>query len=428
MALTDTPPRLPRMVSLTQKFPAAAPLDIPATIRREFAAQKMAQRIKPGSSVVIGAGSRGIAHIAEIISTLVALIKEAGAHPFIIPAMGSHGGGTPEGQLSILAEYGITEAKMGVPIRASMDVQQIGTTEDGVPVCFSSEALKADAVLVVNRIKPHTDFVGDIGSGIVKMLAIGFAKRVGASACHQAASRLGHERVIRTAGHIALQKVPVLCGVAILENQVHDTARIEIVQPQDFERRDPELLVEARRLMPRLPFDEIDLLIVDQLGKNISGTGMDTNVVNRHCQGYDSSLIGSNRLKPWIKRLYVRGLTEETHGNSVGIGLADFTHSRLVKAMDRHSTYLNSLTALTPQLSKIPVYFDSDREAIVRGLATLGIDDFSTAKIVRIKDTLSLEAMQISEACLKEIAGREELLVKGVPKDMSFDSSGNLSE
>lgn len=421
---------LPRLLNLRQRFPATAAPTIRETLRRECAATQVLTRIKPGARVVIGVGSRGISHLSHFISELILLVKEAGAQPFLIPAMGSHGGGTPEGQLDILAGYGITEETMGVPIRASMDTTQIGTTEDGLPVYFSREALKADAVLVFNRVKPHTDFTGSIGSGIMKMLAIGFAKRTGATVCHAAAARLGHERVIRTAARTILAAVPVLCGVAVLENQVHETARIAVVKPQDFEERDGALLAEAKRLMPRLPFDDIDLLIVDELGKNISGTGMDTNVINRGCQGYTSSLVDlGDRSVPatHIRRLFLRGLTAETHGNAVGIGLADFTTTRLVKEMNRQATYLNSLTALTPQLSKIPIYFDTDREAIMRALATLALEDSRTARIVRIKDTLSLSRMQISEACVKDVAGRTELEADETATEMAFDGAGNLT-
>jgi hypothetical protein len=339
--------------------------------------------------------------------------------------MGSHGGGTSEGQARILAHYGVTEQTMGVPIETGMDVECLGVTEDGVDVLFSAVALQADGIVLVNRVKPHTDFGGALGSGLLKMIAIGLGKRAGASACHAAASRLGYERVIRSVARIGLHQAPILGGVAIIENQRHETARLAVLGPDNIESGEAELLEEARRLMPRLPFDEVDLLIVDRLGKNISGTGLDPNVIGRGVQGYSSALKQGDQ-KPMVRRIFVRDLTRETRGNAVGIGLADFTTTRLVRAMDLPASYLNSLTALTLQLVKIPMHFDTDREVICRALSSLAMADTRQAKVMRISDTLSLEHLEVSDAYAELLAPRHDLAITGDWQPMAFDSEGNL--
>src|SRR5260370_41032629 len=252
---------------------------------------------------------------------------------------------------------------MKVPIRDSLEDRQIGTTAEGIPVFCSTEALKADGIVLINRIKPSTDFEGALGSGIIKMAVIGLGKRDGAAAMHSAATRLGHENVIRKMAQLMIPTAPLLCGVAVLENQRHETSKIVVLPREDIQRGEEALLVEARQLMPSLPFDEIDLLIVDRLGKNISGSGMDPNVTGRWVQGYSSSLAREERPSPFIRRIFVRDLTAETHGNAIGIGLADVTTSRLVRATDNRITYLNALTALTPQCAKIPIPFHTSRQA-----------------------------------------------------------------
>ena len=302
----------------------------------------------------MGVGSRGITNLATIVGAVLDQLRGAGAQPFIIPAMGSHGGATPEGQRDVLTGYGVTEDAMGVPIRASLEVRQVGTSPDGVPVFCSVEALDADGISLINRVKPPPDVHGGLGSGLLKMSVIGLGKRAGASAMHSAASRLGFERVLRGMAVTQLRSAPILGGVAILENQFHDTARLVVVPRAEMETAEDALLVEARGLMPLLPFDEIDLLIVDRLGKNVSGAGMDPNVIGRGVQGYSSALKRDGRPSPFIRRIFVRDLTPETHGNAVGIGLADVTTSRLVRALDHRMTYRNSLTAPSQPCPNVP--------------------------------------------------------------------------
>jgi Lactate racemase N-terminal domain len=412
------------MMLVRQKFPASAPVDIRDTLAKEFTA--VAGRIKPGARIAVAVGSRGISNLHAIVSSVLELLRAAGAQPFIVPAMGSHGGATPEGQKELLAEYGITEAALGVPIRAAMEARCLGTTEDGVEVFFSEEALKADGVVVVNRVKPHTDFQSDtLGSGLMKMLVVGLGKRVGAANYHISSSRFGYERVIRTSARITLRTAPILFGVAIVENQSHDTARLAVVLREDIERREGEWFVEAKRLMPRLPFDDIDLLIVDRIGKNISGSGMDPNIIGRSLHGY-SALLGERNGSPSIGRIFVRDLTPESHGNAVGVGLADFTTTRLVRQMDAKVTYLNALTALSLQSVKVPIHFETDREAVAAAMESLALRDTTQAKVVRILHTLSLERVAVSESYAESVRQRKDLEVMSEPETMRFDTNGIL--
>jgi hypothetical protein len=260
----------------------------------------------------------------------------------------------------------------------------------------------------------------------MKMIVIGLGKRMGAATCHGAAARLGLERVIHGIARVTLRRAPILCGVAIVENHFHDTARIAVLKPDEIEVREKELLDEARGLLPRLPFDDIDVLIVDRIGKNISGSGMDPNVTGRWVHGYSSSLADDNRQSPRIRRIFVRDLTPETHGNAIGIGFADITTTRLVNAMDKPVTYVNALTSLTPHGAKIPIHFDTDRECITQALASLAIPDVLQAKVVRIADTLSLAKLEVSEAYADLVRPRADLELLGGPQEMRFDEAESL--
>jgi hypothetical protein len=306
-------------------------------------------------------------------------------------------------------------------------VRQVGVTAEGAPVYCSVEALAADGIIVVNRIKPHTDFYGKIGSGLLKMLVIGVGKHAGALAMHRAASRIGHERAIRGMAGTLIAGSPVLGGLAILENQFHETARIVAVPRMEMETAEDTLLQEARGLMPLLPFEEIDLLIVDWLGKNVSGSGMDPNVTNRWVQGYLGGLMRDDRPAPFIRRIFVRDVTPESHGNAIGIGLADVTTTRLVRAMDTRATSINALTSLTPQSAKIPIAFDTDSEAIERTLGSLALEDPAReARVVRIESTLSVAEMDVSEALWGDVGLRRDLSALSAPSEMQFEEDGNL--
>ena len=418
---------LPRLFELRQAFPKREPIDIPSGLDAGIAS--LASGMKSGSRIAVGVGSRGIANLATIVARVTTGLQEAGMEPFIIPAMGSHGGATAEGQLRILADYGVTEDSMGVPIRAAMETRVIGRNSLGMEVVMSAEALDADAILPINRIKPHTDFQGGLGSGVVKMLVVGFGKHAGAARFHRSAMRLGYEEALREAAGVILDSAPVMGGVALIEDAHHQTAAVEVVRPAEFIKAEERLQRQAGDLMPGLPFEDLDLLIVDRIGKNISGTGMDTNVIGRGVHGYSTHFGEQAKAGPiCIKRVFVRDLTPETHGNAIGIGMADFTTDRLVARTDRRVTGVNSLTAMTLHAAKLPISFPSDREAITKALESLGLGSGATARILRIRDTLSLESMQASEALLEEAAAREDLQAGSEPTVMPFDQKGNLPE
>jgi hypothetical protein len=416
---------VPCMMAVRRRFPTPPPLDIRASVEHAFHAG-LAKAIVPGSRIGVAVGSRGITNLLSIVVCLLDQLKKSGCRPFVVPAMGAHGGATAEGQLGVLAGYGITEQTIGAPIEASMDVKLVGRTPDGLDVFMSAEALRADGVIAVNRIKPH-NFQGRLGSGILKMIVVGLSKKRGAQAFHATASRIGHENVIRSAADVLLGSSLIIGGLAIVEDQLHQTALIEFLPRERMVNREEELLVRAKELMPSLPFDDIDLLIVDQLGKNISGVGMDPNIIGRDVQGYSSSLRTYDARNPNIRRIFVRDLTPESHGNATGIGLADVTTSRLVRGIDYHATYINALTSLTPQTAKIPIHFESDREAIEQVLASLALPANRDPKIVRITSTLLLENVEVSYAYRDLLANRSDLCPIGQWEKMQFNRAGNLS-
>lgn len=414
------------MFHLFQHYPAPERLELEKRLREEFERTSIATDLRPGMRIAVGVGSRGIANLAEIVNIVLDLIRASGAEPFILPAMGSHGGGTPSGQQKVLAEFGITPDTMHVPFEASMEVEEIGHFRQEYPVVFSSAALKADGVVVINRIKPHTDFFGDLGSGIQKMLAIGFGKHAGAINAHRAASLLGHEVVIRETAKVILEKVPVLFGVAILEDQHHETKDVQIIRRSDIPKQEDVLFSKAQELLPRLPFSEIDLLIIDEIGKEISGTGMDTNVIGRGVLGYIAALQPTEGAKSHISRIFVRGLTSATNGNGIGIGLADFTTTRAVNAINRNYMYTNALTSLGLPTAKIPMYFDTDSEAIGHAINSVGKASADDLRIARIKNTLSLDHMFVSERLAADAVLIPSVEIGKKQGNFDFDESGNL--
>ena len=418
--------KLPLMHTVRQQFPATPSVAVASELKRQF--DTLREKLHPGMKVAVAVGSRGICRLAEVVHATIGLLKEAGAEPFILPAMGSHGGATEEGQRDLLAGYGVTEETMGAPVRVSMEVTEIGRSEDGMPVWCATEALRAEGILLINRIKPHTDFLGGLGSGLLKMSVVGLGKREGASAMHQAAAWLGYERCILGAARLMCQKAPLLGGIGIVENALHDIGKLAVIPVEQLEKRERELFLDAKQWMPRLPFEEIDLLVVDRIGKNISGTGMDPNVTGRWVHHYTSSLQREDRPAPFVRRIFVRDLTPETHGNATGIGLADITTTRLVQATDTRITYLNALTALSLPTAKIPIHFETDREAIEMILPSLALVDPAQARIVRIANTLSLGKLEISEALQSEAASNPMLSSVGLGEEWRFDDQGNLSE
>jgi uncharacterized protein DUF362 len=374
-----------------------------------------------GQRIAVGAGSRGIDRIAEVVGAVVATLKARGARPFIVPAMGSHGGGNAEGQVELLDSFGISEATMGAPLRPSMEVVEIGRTPLGEPVFTAREALEADGVVVINRVKPHTDFESvRVGSGLVKMTAIGLGKVEGAAAAHRAARRHGYEESITAAARVVRARLKLLAGVALLEDAHHRLARVEVVPAAEIEAREPALLAQARSWMPSLPFPEVDILILDEIGKNISGAGMDTNVVGR---GVDGMPFRSARSR--AKNIYVRGLTPESHGNAVGVGLAEVVRSQIIRDMDSHAMYTNALSAMTPATVRVPMHFDTDAECLKAVLRVAGADA-DKARIVRVRNTLAVDRFVASEAYAAEVAERDDLTVVIPPRPWTLDAQGNF--
>lgn len=417
---------LPKLIEVTQSYPISPRLDFQPLLAGQFQKQGLNSKISPGMRIAVGVGSRGIANLKEIVQAVLGLLTAAGARPFVVPAMGSHGGATPEGQTKVLAEYGITSESLGVPIDADMAVEKIGTAPGGRDVVFSVPALRAQGIVVINRIKPHTDFRGTLGSGMQKMLTIGFGKQVGAANAHRAAAHIGYENTIREFAGVILKNLRVLCGIAILEDQHHQTAEILVLRPDTIVDEEPLLLERARALMPSLPLDEIDLLIVDQIGKEISGSGMDTNIIGRDITGYSTSLADSDGLRPHISRIFVRDLSHATNGNGIGIGLADFTTDRAIKALNLRSMFINATTSLGLHTAKLPIHFQNDREAIYEAAGSLASPHPETIRIVRIVNTLSLERLLVSDVCAQELENRPGISISREAHPMSFDEAGNL--
>ena len=411
--------QFPRMLRLRQKFDSPQVANVAAEVARQLESLALRDRVQPGDSVALTAGSRGIANIAVILQSIAAYFKTLGAKPFIVPAMGSHGGGTVAGQLELLQSYQITEEFVGAPIRATMETVVVAETSQGVPVHFDRFAAEADHVFVCNRIKPHTGFVGEIESGLHKMLLIGLGKHVGAKIYHSAIVNFSFAEIIQSVAQVVLQKCGVIGGLAIVENALDETALLEAVPPDAFYEREVELLKRARQWMPQLPFADIDLLIVDEMGKNISGTGLDTNVIGRkfnNNKAMDGDLAR-------VRRIVVRGLTPETHGNASGIGMADFTTQRCIDSIDLKKTRINCITANHPAAGKLPISLEHDREAVEVALQTIGMTPPAEARVVHITNTLHMAETLVSEAFLSEIANRPDLEALEDASPMKFDGN-----
>src|SRR5215510_4629600 len=406
---------LPRMIRVRQTFPRPRVADIPRTVADALAAAGLP--IRRGDTVAVGAGSRGIANIDVIVGAAVRYLRDLGARPFVFPAMGSHGGGTPEGQLSVLEHYGITEATMGCPVRATMDVVQVGEAL-GLPVWLDAYAAEADWIGLVNRIKPHTDFKGSIESGLFKMMTIGLGKYQGATQYHRANVNHGYETVITAVGREMLAKARIGFGLGIVENGYDETACVEAFSAAELEAGERRLLKDARAWMARLPFSPLDVLVVEEIGKNISGSGMDTNVIGRPSNPHEPFPNDPKIL--WIVAL---DLTEDSGGNATGIGNADFTTRRLAEKIDWKKTAINCLTACAPNGAKLPLTFESDREAIDSALGCIGLTTPERARVIRIKNTLMIGELECSDAYLPEIKKRRDLEIVGEARPFGFDAA-----
>jgi hypothetical protein len=412
----------PRTFRIRQSFERPRAGDLTAETRRELEKLNLRERVQPGESVAITAGSRGIANIHLIIKAVVNHFKALGAQPFIVAAMGSHGGGTAEGQRRILADYGITEESCACPVRCGMETVILDRTAEGIPVHFARDAVDAHHVFVVNRVKPHTRLEGELQSGLMKMMLIGLGKHEGAKVYHRAFADFSFDQIVRSAARRVMDKGRVLGGLGIVENAHDETALLRGVRAEEMEEREKELLALARRWLPRLPFDHADILLVDEIGKEISGCGMDTNVIGRKALIHQAAPHET----PKIKRIIIRGLTEQTHGNAAGIGYAEFCLTRVVEVMDRRSTWINVTTAGYPAVGKVPPHYDTDRETLTVALGTIGLVEPARAKLLWIRNTLDVAEVECSEAYLEAASLRGDLAMLTAPRPLPFDDAGNL--
>ncbi len=405
---------LPKVVRVRQSFDRTRLEEVCGAVAAGLRDLGLLRGLRPGSRIAITAGSRGINNLVSMTRTAADVVRSLGGQPFIVPAMGSHGGATDEGQRTLLADLGISETSMGCPVVSSMEVEEVGRTAAGVPVYQDRNALHADGIIVINRVKPHTAFRGEVESGLCKMLAVGLGKHKGAQQMH--AAGLGPTLV--EAARLILDRAPVLAGIAVLENSLDETAEVHVVPPDLFEETDRALLARAWQMLPRIPFDPLDVLIVDEMGKNISGTGMDNNVI-----GIGPRVGGKMEMgHPAVSTIVVLGLTAETHGNANGIGLADITTRRLVDSIDYKATYTNVLTTRLWSAGRLPVIMETDREAIE---VAVGEAAPGEVRLVRIKNTLHLEDLEISEALLPEAKQKGLTIVRGA-QPLEFDGTDRL--
>jgi hypothetical protein len=411
---------LPPLYKLHQKFRRPLIEDVSAAVAAEFARPEVRAQIRPGARVCLAVGSRGIARIAEIVKATVREVKALGAEPFIIPAMGSHGGATAEGQTRVLEHYDITEATMGAPVVSSIEVKQVGVAE-GVPVFCSTDASAADAIIPIGRVKPHTGFRGPIESGLMKMMTIGLGKQAGADTLHAE----GMDRfitVIPAAARVILETQPIAFGLAIVENGYDEPARIEAVLPEGLEEREKELLEEARALMPSLPFEKIDVLVIQYIGKNISGSGMDPNICGRFVRSNGPAYTDT----PFVTHIVVLDLTHETEGNGTGIGMGDVTTLRVMQKIDLGQVYANCLTSSHLLGAFLPVVMETDQRAIQCAVKTAPQVPTSGVRLTVIKSTLDVGELWVSPALAEEARQHPHVTVSPTASPMEFDIDGSI--
>ena len=411
---------LPRLMVVRQKFTDRRIPDVAAEVRKQLSDSGFATRLKPGARVAIGVGSRGIHNIATIVRNVVQFWKDAGMRPFIFPAMGSHGAASAAGQAEVLAHYGITEATVGCPIVSQLEVVSLGQTAEGIEAFMDKTAYDSDGVMLVGRVKWHTDFAGKIESGLFKMMAIGLGKFAGAQRYHAYAYSLGLEHVIRSIGRQVLKSGKIIGGLAILEDANHNTGKLDAVPVEVMEKREEENLALVKSWMARIPAD-LDILVLDEIGKNISGAGMDTKVVNRGVQG---------EYNPWpdapkFQRVFIRDLSALTYNSAVGLGMADIVTDRLVNRTDWTPTIINSLTANTPAAVRTPIHFATDRECIERIAPTVGKQDLAQVTYGWVRNTMELGRLAFSENLRPQIESNPGLEIEATI-DFDFDGTGNL--
>ena len=406
---------IPPLAPARQHFVRPVLPDVAAAVRAEMNKPGVLDKVKQGDRVAITAGSRGIANLRLIVATIVKCLKERGAEPFIVPTMGSHGGATAAGQTAVLADFGITREQVGAPVVSSLEVANLATAQE--PAYFDKQALAAEHTVVVGRIKMHPAFRGIYESGLVKMIAIGLGKQKGAELCHGFGIQnmpLHIERIAR----VSLERANILCGVALLENAYDETSQVLALPAAEILAAEPGLLQEAKQLMPQIGFASVDVLVIDEMGKNISGTGMDPNIIERYTT---PTLTSTNR----FQRIVVRDLTPESHGNFNGAGLADICTRRLYEKMDLAATYPNQLTSRVVASGRIPMVMDSDRRAIQAAIRTCCNIDETNVRLVRIKNTADLTEIMISPALFEEAGAHPRIEILGPAAELPFDVAGN---
>ena len=412
----------PQIFRVRQTFERPRVGDILGEVESQLTRLALHRTIQPVQSVAITAGSRGIANIHVIIKGIVDHLKGLGAQPFLVPTMGSHGGGNAEGQQKIIESYGMTEEFCGCPIRSSMETVVVCTAEEGFPVHFDKHAFGADHVVVCGRVKPHTNFVGDIESGLMKMMLIGLGKHSGAKIYHRTIKDYSFGQIVRSVACEVVSKCRIAAGVAIVENGYDETAKIVAIAPSEFEECEKELLLQAKRWMPRLPFDSADVLLIDEIGKNISGSGMDTNIVGRKYLDH----VARGDEYPKIRNIVIRGLTPETHGNASGIGLAEFALTRAVDAMDVYATRTNCLTGGHVTGAMIPIHCATDKEVLGVVLQNIGLTEPPDARLMWIRNTLDVAELECSVAYMEEARQCEDMEILTDPRPLPLDNNGLL--
>jgi hypothetical protein len=413
---------LPPIARVRQRFDPPEVADVPAAVARAIRESRIASRVRPGGTVAVTVGSRGIAGIDRIARAAVGTLQGLGYHPFVVAAMGSHGGGTAQGQRDLLAALGVTEAALGCPIRAEMDTLVLGANSFGLPIHFDRNAFVADGIVLLNRVKPHTSFTGRHESGLLKMLAVGLGKREGAAQVHKLGLP-GLRQMLPEVGAFLLGRTPVALGLAVLENARERTARVVAVEPEELLAVEPRLLEESRALMATLPFDQVDVLVVGELGKNYSGTGLDPNVIGR--QGVETM---PDLPRPVVTRLAVLDLSAESRGNALGIGLADLTTERLVRSIDPGPMRLNSLTSNFLTRARIPLALPTDRDVIAACLETCWRVDRSEARMVLIPNTLELETLWVTPPLAAEVEAQPGLALETDFRPIPLDDEGTLDQ
>jgi hypothetical protein len=411
---------LPPVMRVRLRHPSAVPVaDVEGAVGSAMAKSRRLADLKRGASVAVAVGSRGIAEIPRLTRTVVSHLKGMGLEPFIVPAMGSHGGGTAEGQAGVLKKLGVTEASVGAPVRATMETVEYGATLDGIPCRFDANAAKADAVVLIARVKSHTSFDRPVESGLTKMTAVGLGKQAGARNVHRLGPR-GYIEVLPALARIALEHSPIAYGIAVVENSAHQLVVVEGVEPEQFLAADERLLKRAKELLARLPFAQIDGLVVERIGKEISGTGMDIAITGR------ADIRGVANPKPLIYKLAVLGLTEETAGNAIGLGVADFTTLEVANSLDLVAMYMNSITATTAEKARVPIVLPDDRTAIRALVATCWATEVERVRLCQIRSTMDLDEILVSPALFRDLDGSGKAEALSEPEPLAFGPDGRL--